>query len=145
LPESQGLDIADWVEHHKITAEDIKAAIGEKKIFNAPAPTPQAASKVVRPTQFQVPEIPELGGEIEALLNSDLKKSQLQLKISELAQKFRMISADVWKIYREREQELEQEASQEDTRIGIDQLLASQSASVKLSEIFPESWQLRSR
>jgi hypothetical protein len=34
---------------------------------------------------------------------------------------------------------LEQEDSQEDTRIGIDQLLASQSASVKLSEIFPES------
>jgi hypothetical protein len=139
LPKSKGLDIADWIEHHQITADDIRAAIGEKKIFSAPAPTPQSASKVVRPTQFQVHEISELAGEIEALLNSDLKKSQLQLKISELAQKFRMNSADVWKIYRERELELEQEASQEDTRIGIDQLLASQSASVKLSDIFPES------
>jgi hypothetical protein len=137
LPEDHGLDIADWIEHNKLTADDIKATIGEKKIFNAPAP--QAAANVIRPPQFQVPEISELGGEIEALLNSDLKKSQLQLKISELAQKFRMTSADVWKIYREREQELEQEASQEDTRIGIDQLLASQSASVKLSDIFPES------
>ena len=97
------------------------------------------ATNVVRPPQFQVPQISELGGEIEELLNSDLKKSQLQLKISELAQKFRMNSADLWKIYRERELELEQEASQEDTRIGIDQLLASQSASVKLSDIFPES------
>jgi len=97
------------------------------------------ATNVVRPPQFQVPEVSELGGEIEALLNSDLKKSQLQLKISELAQKFRMNSADVWKIYRERELELEQEASQEDTRIGIEQLLASQAASIKLSEIFPES------
>jgi hypothetical protein len=97
------------------------------------------ATNVVRPPQFQVPEISELGGEIEALLNSDLKKSQLQLKISELAQKFRMISTDVWKIYRERELELEEEASQEDTRIGIEQLLASQAASVKLSDIFPES------
>jgi hypothetical protein len=48
-----------------------------------------------------------------------------------------MTSADVWKIYRERELELDQEASQEDTRIGIEQLLASQAASVKLSEIFP--------
>jgi CRISPR-associated protein Cmr3 len=137
LPESKGLDIADWVEHHKITSEEIKVAIGEKRIFNAPAP--QAAANVIRPPQFHVPQISELGGEIEALLNSDLKKSQLQLKISELAQKFRMNSADVWKIYRERELELEQEASQEDTRIGIEQLLASQSASVKLSEIFPES------
>ena len=139
LPQSKGLDIADWVEHHKITSEEIKAAIREKKIFKAPAPTSQAVPKVVQPTQFQVPEISELGREIEALLNSDLKKSQLQLKISELAQKFRMTSADVWKIYRERELELEQEASQEDTRIGIEQLLASQAASVKLSEIFPES------
>src|SRR4028118_69731 len=97
------------------------------------------ATNVVTPTQFQVPPISELERGIETLLNSDLKKSQLQLKISELAQKFRMNSADVWKIYRERELELEQEASQEDTRIGIDQLLASQSASVKLSDIFPES------
>jgi 5S rRNA maturation endonuclease (ribonuclease M5) len=134
LPKSKGLDIADWIEQHQITADDIKAAIGEKKVFNAPQ-----AANVIRPPQFQVPQISELGGEIEALLNSDLKKSQLQLKISELAQKFRMTSADVWKIYREREQELEQEASQEDTKIGIDQLLASQAASVKLSEIFPES------
>jgi hypothetical protein len=137
LPEDHGLDIADWIEHNKLTAEGIKAAIGEKRIFNAPAP--QAAANVIRPPQFHVPQISELGGKIEALLNSDLKKSQLQLKISELAQKFRMNSADVWKIYRERELELEQEASQEDTRIGIDQLLASQSASVKLSDIFPES------
>jgi hypothetical protein len=137
LPEDHGLDIFDWIEHNKLTAEGIKAAIGEKRIFNAPAP--QAAANVIRPPQFHVPQISELGGEIEALLNSDLKKSQLQLKISELAQKFRMNSADVWKIYRERELELEQEASQEDTRIGIEQLLASQSASVKLSDIFPES------
>jgi 5S rRNA maturation endonuclease (ribonuclease M5) len=134
LPKSKGLDIADWIEQHQVIADDIKAAIGEKKVFN----TPQAAN-VIRPPQFQVPQISELGGEIEMLLQSDLKKSQLQLKVSELAQKFRMNPADVWKIYREREQELEQEASQEDTRIGIDQLLASQSASVKLSEIFPES------
>jgi hypothetical protein len=97
------------------------------------------ATNVVRPPQFQVPPISELGGEIEELLNSGLKKSQLQLKIPELAQKFRMNSADVWKAYRERELELEQEANQEDTRIGIEQLLASQAASVKLSEIFPES------
>jgi hypothetical protein len=102
-------------------------------------PQHPATNNVVRPPQFQVPPFSELEGEIEELLDSDLKKSQLQLKISELAHKFRMNSADVWKIYRERELELEQEASQEDTRIGIEQLLASQAASLKLSEIFPES------
>jgi 5S rRNA maturation endonuclease (ribonuclease M5) len=137
LPKSKGLDIADWIEHHQITADDIKVAIGDKKVFNAPAP--EAAANVIRPPQFQVPPTSELGEEIDKLLDSDLKKSQLQLKISELAQKYRIPSADVWKIYRERELELEQEASQEDTRIGIEQLLASQTASIKLSEIFPES------
>jgi len=143
LPEDHGLDIADWIEHEKLSAAELRDAIGEKKVFNAPAPaptpTPQAAANVIRPPQFQIPPISELGGEIEELLDSDLKKSQLQLKISELALKFRVSSADVWRIYREREQELEQEAKKEDTRIGVEQLLASQSASVKLSEIFPES------
>ena len=139
LPKSDGLDIFDWIDQEKLAPSDIRAAIGEKKIFKAPAPASQAAANVVRPPQFQVLPFSELEREIEELLDSDLKKFQLQLKISELAQKFRMNSGDVWKIYRERELELEQEASQEDTRIGIDQLLASQAASVKLSEIFPES------
>lgn len=93
----------------------------------------QIAANVIRPTQFQVPHICELGGEIEALLKSDLKKSQLQLKISELAQKFRVNSADVWKIYRNREEELQQESDLEDTKIRVEQLLASKSASVRLS------------
>ncbi len=136
LPKSKGLDVADWIQQHKITAEDIRAAIGEKKVFEV---SPQAAAKVTHPQQFQLPDISELGTEIERLLESDLKKSQLQLKIFELAQKYRINSADAWKIYRDREQELEQEANQEDTRIGVEQLLASKSASVKLSEIFPES------
>lgn len=136
LPKSKGLDVADWIEQHQITVEDIKAAIGEKKVFEA---SPQVAAKVTRPQQFQVFDISELGTEIERLLESDLKKSQLQTEIIKLAQKYRVTSADVLKIYRDRELELEQEANQEDTRIGVEQLLASKSASVKLSEIFPES------
>jgi CRISPR-associated protein Cmr3 len=139
LPKSDGLDIFDWIGQENLSPSDIRVAIGEKKVFNVPAPAPQAAVNIIRPPQFQVRPISELEGEIEALLDSDLKKSQLQLKISELAQKFRMTSADIWKYYRDREQELEHEASQEDTRIGIEQLLASQAATVKLSEIFPES------
>jgi predicted P-loop ATPase len=63
LPKSKGLDIADWIEHHKITADDIKAAIGDKKVFKAPAP--EAAANVIRPPQFQVPPTSELGEEID--------------------------------------------------------------------------------
>lgn len=38
LPKDHGLDIADWVDHCKLSADDIKGAIGEKKAFKAPAP-----------------------------------------------------------------------------------------------------------
>jgi hypothetical protein len=96
-------------------------------------------NNVVRLPQFQVPPISELGGEIEELLESDLRQSELRLKFIELAQKFRVTSADVSKLYKERQQELEEESDLEDLKIGIDQLLVSQAASVKLSEIFPES------
>ena len=135
LPKSDGLDIFDWIGQGNLSPSDIRATIGKKKIFE----TPQAAANVIRPLQFQVPHISELGGDIDELLDSDLKKSELRIKISELAQKYRLNSGEVRKIYDDREQELEQEASQDDTRISIDQLLASQAASVKLSEIFPES------
>jgi len=135
LPKSDGLDIFDWIGQGNLSPSDIRAAIGEKKNFKAP--TSEAAANVIRPTQFQVPHISELGGEIEALLESDLKKSKLQLKVSELAQKFRVNSADVWKIYREREQELEKEADQEDTATEVAQLLASKSATLNLTAIFP--------
>jgi hypothetical protein len=95
------------------------------------------AANVIRPPQFQVPPIAELGGEIETLLDSDLKKSQLQLKISELAQKFRINSADVWKTYREREQEQEQEVNREDTAVEVARLLEIKQSKIELSEILP--------
>jgi 5S rRNA maturation endonuclease (ribonuclease M5) len=135
LPKSKGLDIADWIEHHKITADDIKAAIGDKKVFKAPAP--EAAANVIRPPQFQVPPISELGEEIDKLLESDLRKSQINLKISELAQQFRVSSADVLKIYREREQEQEQEADRPDVATEIESLLSVHKSSIALTEVLP--------
>jgi hypothetical protein len=135
LPESQGLDIADWVEHHKITSEDIKAAIGEKKIFKAP---PQTVAKVVSHPKFEAPSLSDLASKIDQLLEADLRKSQLQIQISELAQAYRLTVAEVWKIYRTREQELEQEADLEDTAAQVEQLLAAQKAGLDLSEILPE-------
>ncbi|MEG4302589.1 DUF3987 domain-containing protein [Microcoleus sp. D3_18a_C4] len=134
---SQGLDVFDWIQDRKLSADDIKAAIGEKKVFKAPAPTSQATANVIRPTQFQIPSLSELGKEIDELLDSDLKKSQVQLKISELAQKYRINSADIWKIYRDREQELEQEVNREDTAAEVARLLEIKQSKIELSEILP--------
>jgi hypothetical protein len=134
LPKSKGLDIADWIDQHQITVDDIKAAIGEKKVFNAP---PQTVAKVVSHPKFEAPSLSDLASKIDQLLEADLRKSQLQIQISELAQTYRLTVAEVWKIYRTREQELEQEADLEDTAAQVEQLLAAQKAGLDLSEILP--------
>jgi len=133
LPESKGLDIADWVEHHKLTAEDIKAAIGDKKTFE----TPRQTQKVVTHPKFEAPNLSDLETKIDELLHSDLRRSQLQIKISELAQTYRITPAEVQKIYRTREQELEQELEQEDTAAEVARLLSAQKSQIELSEILP--------
>jgi len=111
-----------------------KSKIQNPKPNNVPPPP---ATNVVRPPQFQLPPIAELGGEIEELLDSDLKKSQIQVKISELSQKYRILSTDVWKIYREREQEQGQEADRPDIATEIEALLSAHKSSIALTEVLP--------
>ena len=135
LPKSKGLDIADWIDQHQITVDDIKAAIGEKKVFEDP---PQTVAKVVSHPKFEAPSLSDLASKIDQLLEADLRKSQLQIQISELSQTYRLTVAEVWKIYRTREQELEQEANLEDTAAQVEQLLAAQKAGLDLSEILPQ-------
>jgi len=134
LPEKGGLDIFDWIEHEKLSASQIRVAIGEKKVFKAP---PQTVAKVVSHPRFEVPSLSDLAPKIDELLEADLRKSQLQIKISELAQTYRLTPAEVWKIYRTREEELEQEADQEDTAAEVARLLASKATSINLVEILP--------
>jgi CRISPR-associated protein Cmr3 len=117
LPEDHGLDIADWIEHEKLSATELRAAIGEKKIFK----TSPAAAKVIRPEKFEAPNLSELKEEIEKLLESGLAPSQFE--ISSLAQKFRLNSKDVEKIYRDRERQLEQDDQRLDRKRDIKKLL----------------------
>ncbi|MEG4626331.1 DUF3987 domain-containing protein [Microcoleus sp. w1-18aA5] len=132
LPKSKGLDMADWIEQHQITAEDIKGAIGEKKVFKTP--TPQAASNVVP----LFPEISELGGDIDALIEANLRKSELTLKVATLSEKYRQSPAIIWKIYQEKEEELQQQNNQDSIASELAQLLASKSVKINLLEIFPQ-------
>lgn len=135
LPKSKGLDIADWIEQHQITAEDIQAAIGEKKVFEVP----RQAQKVVSHPKYEARELSELKTEVHQLLEKNLKRSDRTIAIGTLSQKYGRQPQEIRSLYLELEEELEQEAQKEDTRIGVEQLLASKAASVKLSEIFPES------
>jgi hypothetical protein len=124
----------DWIEHEKLSANQIRAAIGEKKVFKAP---PQTVAKVVSHPRFEPPSLSDLAPKIDELLEADLRKSELQIKISELAQTYRLTPAEVWKIYRTREEELEQESDQEDTAAEVARILASKATSINLVEILP--------
>lgn len=96
-------------------------------------------SNVLTHPKFEIPDAATLESEIEKLFTLDLKRSQLQIKVSELAKTYRLPSSEIWKIYREQEREQEQEDNQENIKIGIEQLLASQFVNVKLTDLFPKS------
>jgi hypothetical protein len=132
------MELADRVgvkmPERKSKIQNLESRIQEPQFDNV---LKHPTNNVVRPSQFQTAPISELQGEIDTLLDSDLKKSQLQLKISELAQKFRLNSAEVWKIYHDREQELEQEVNREDTAVEVARLLQIKQSKIVLSEILP--------
>jgi hypothetical protein len=96
-----------------------------------------AGAKVLNHPKFEAPNFSDLAAKIDQLLESDLRKSQLQIQISELAQTYRLTPAEVWKIYRTREEELEQEFDQEDTAAEVARILASKATSINLVEILP--------
>jgi hypothetical protein len=96
-------------------------------------------NNVLTHPKFEARELSGLKTEVCQLLEKNLKRSDLTIAIGTLSQKYGRSTQEIRSLYQELEQELEQETSQEDTRTGIEQLLASKSASVKLSEIFPES------
>jgi CRISPR-associated protein Cmr3 len=133
LPESKGLDIADWVEHHKITAEDILAAIGEKKVFNAPAPTSQAAAKVLTQERFKSPSV-DLRKEITALFNTDITGSELTAAFVELARVSNSNVQQVERIYKEIQEEADRDEQRLDRKSDLEELLKISSRRLTLEK-----------
>jgi CRISPR-associated protein Cmr3 len=133
LPESKGLDIADWVEHHKITAEDIKAALGEKKVFNAPAPTSQAAAKVLTHERFKSPNV-DLRKEITALFNTDITGSELSAAFVELARVSNSNVQQVERIYKEIQEEADRDEQRLDRKSDLEELLKISSRRLTLEK-----------
>jgi len=134
-PLAKGLDIADWVEYHKITAEEILAAVGERMLKESSVISHQ--SKVLRHPNFEAPEIQSLKSEIERLLNEDLKRSELHLKFAELARTYRLSSSEIAKAYHLRAEEQEADAERENVAAEIEALLRSHKSSIALTEVLP--------
>lgn len=139
--------ITVWDTQFKGMDDFIKASGGDVfKEAAANAPTLdqwekslRAAAKVLNHPKFEARELSELKTEVCQLLEENLKRSDLTIAIGTLSQKYGRPTQEIRSLYQELEQELEQESDLADKKIGIEQLLASKSASVKLSEIFPES------
>jgi len=87
LPKDHGLDIADWIEHHKITADDIKGAIGEKKVLQASnsAKPDLLGSNVITHARFTPPNPAELREELTKLIKAGTAGSELTEAIFGLA------------------------------------------------------------
>ncbi|XZN92773.1 MAG: DUF3987 domain-containing protein [Microcoleus sp.] len=132
LPKSQGLDIKDWMDSYKVTRTDILAAVGEKK-------ETQQIPKVDRQLKPKALDFSVLSAEIDKLLAEDLKPSELRVKLAGLSQEYRISPQEAFKIYQEKQHEQEQEQEQENTATEVARLIASKSASLKLSEILPET------
>ena len=135
LPQNRGLDIKDWIEGGA-TAAQILEAVGEKKVFKSQQSN--SPTKVITHPNFAQPNIKEIGGDIDKLIAQDLRRSQLLIAISELAQKYKMAENAIQKIYNTRVEELEREDARGDVKAEIESLLAAQKSSLELSEIFPE-------
>jgi CRISPR-associated protein Cmr3 len=133
LPKSKGLDIADWIEHHKITADDIRAAIGEKKVFNATAPTPQAAAKVLTHEQFKSPSV-DLRKEITAFFNADITGSELTAAFVELARVSNSNVQQIERIYKEIQEEADRDEQRLDRKSDLEELLKISSRRLTLEK-----------
>jgi len=98
-----------------------------------------AGAKVLNYPKVEPRELSGLKTDVRQLLEENLKRSDLTIAIATLSQKYGRPTQEIRSLYLELEEEIEQEAQKEDTKIGIEQLLASKAASVKLSDLFPES------
>ncbi len=77
LPEKGGLDIFDWIEHEKLSASQVRAAMGEKKSFQTDAQNQKLVSAPA--------ELLGLKVEVSQLLEKNLKRSELTIELGILA------------------------------------------------------------
>ena len=98
------------------------------------ATTPQAVSNVVP----LFPETLDLGGDIDKLIEANLRKSELTIEIAKLSEWHRQTHSVIYKIYQEREEELQQQNNQDSIASELAQLLASKSVKINLLEILPQ-------
>jgi len=117
LPEDHGLDIADWIEHEKLSATELRAAHGEKRVFKASS---QAAAKVLTHNRFKAPSV-DLRQEITALVNAGTTGSELTAALLELSRGSNV--QQVERIYKEILEEADREEQRLDRKADLEKLV----------------------
>jgi hypothetical protein len=127
LPEDHGLDIADWIEHEKLSATELRAAIGDKKVFKVP----QAAAKVLIHDRFKASSV-DLRQEITALVKAGTTGSELTAALLELS---RCSNAQqIQRIYEEILEEADREEQRLDRKSDLEELLKISSRRLTLEK-----------
>jgi hypothetical protein len=107
--------------------------IGEKKVFNAPAPTSQAAAKVLTHERFKSPSV-DLRKEITALFNTDITGSELSAAFVELARVSNSNVQQVERIYKEIQEEADRDEQRLDRKSDLEELLKISSRRLTLEK-----------
>ena len=101
--------------------------------------TNKDAENVITHPSFAAMSPKELEEKLDELIHKSLPKSRLEIEIAELAKQSRISDKTIWRIYREKEKELEQIEDRRNTKAEIDQLLEAEQASIDISTIIPEA------
>lgn len=132
LPSSQGLDVADWIEHGATKEQIINSVVAEPKRLNL-GETAIAAEQ--KSSSNETKSLAEgLLNSVDSLLNRDLSESQLKAQIIEIASIFGKSARDIWSLFYSRSSEIEAIENVNNTKQDVDNLLKIQSYQLDLKK-----------
>lgn len=132
LPPSQGLDIADWIEHGATKEQIINSVVAEPKKLNLGE---TAIASEQKSSSNETKSLAEgLLNSVDSLLNRDLSESQLKAQIIEIASIFGKSARDIWSLFYSRSSEIEAIENVNNTKQDVDDLLKIQSYQLDLKK-----------
>ncbi|NER29761.1 MAG: DUF3987 domain-containing protein [Symploca sp. SIO1C4] len=131
LPESKGVDLADWISDFKLSADDLKAAIVDELPFEKlPLLTPQPH------THHAVTAPDDTLEQLKALVDNNVNGALLTERLNSVAET--MPIREVRTLHQEVLDEKEQQAAMTEQTKTLSELLATQSPVLDLRHILPE-------
>ena len=135
LPNSQGLDIKDWIDTWKdscvpIDRTMIMATVGDKKVLSK-------AQTVTVPTKSNL-DPADLSSELDAVIAQNLKPSERDLAIAVLASTHKIQVSTLQSIIAKKESEAERTEGLEDLGAELVRLSKATHEALNLSEFLPE-------